>query len=254
MASKLLRKGGEVRATVAFRPKILVVDDEPQMLSYLKEVLSRMGTRPHCLQSSPQAAELINKEKFDGVLLDWRMPDLDGLQLAERIRWSKSNSTCPLIMLTASQEPDAMKECFRAGINFFLQKPASVDRIQHLVNAARDLMLQERVRYYRAPLRVPLAAHWEVQGFPQKSRGKTVNVSTTGLLAYLENSPPPGGLVSMEFPLPDDSQAFACSACVIRQAPGSQFGLRFVNLGREDRWRLAAFARTTLDDDGSGVA
>jgi len=123
-----------------FRPRILVVDDDPQMLKLVGEVLAGMGAEPHCVQSSRQAAELVNREKFDGVFLDWFMPELDGLQLAERIRWSKTNSTCPMVMLTANQEPDAMRQCFRVGINFFLQKPATVDRIQGLLKAARDLM------------------------------------------------------------------------------------------------------------------
>lgn len=231
-----------------FKPRILVVDDEPQMLTLLGEVLAGMGTEPRCVQSSRQAADLINREKFDGVLLDWFMPELDGLKLAERIRWSKANSTCPLIMLTGNQDPDAMRESFRVGINFFLQKPATVERIQHLVNAARDLMLQERLRYQRVPLQVPVHCQWKVQDFEQKSVGEAVNLSTSGMLARLEAAPPPGGILQVRFALPGDSQPFACTAWVVRQAPVRQVGLRFVNLTRDDRWRLLGFSKSILTD------
>ena len=231
-----------------FRPRILVVDDDPQMLNLLGEVLVNMGMEPRCVQSSRRAAEMINKEKFDGVFLDWFMPELDGLQLAERIRWSKTNSTCPMVMLTGNQEPDAMRQCFRVGINFFLQKPATVERIQGLVKAARDLMLQERLRYQRIPLVVPIRCQWQVQAFEQSSKGESLNLSTSGMLARMESEPPAGALVQLSFHLPGDREAFACTACVVRHAQGGQVGLRFVNLSRDERWRLLGFSKATISD------
>ena len=231
-----------------FRPRILVVDDDPQMLSMLGEVLTKMGTEPRCVQSSRQAAELINKEKFDGVLLDWLMPELDGLQLAERIRWSKANSTCPMIMLTGNLEVDAMRQCFRVGINFFLQKPATVDGIQNLIKAARDLMMQERLRYQRIPLLTPIRCQWRVQNFDQWAKGESVNLSTSGMLARMESEPPPGALVQVSFQLPGEREPFTCAACVVRLAAGGHVGLRFTNLSRDERWRLMNFSKATVND------
>lgn len=58
-----------------FKPKILVVEDDPAMLRLLCEVLSRSGAEPRCLTSSREAAELTNREKFHAVFLDWRSPN-----------------------------------------------------------------------------------------------------------------------------------------------------------------------------------
>ena len=85
---------------MAVKTKILVVDDEPQMLQLLSEIMAQMGAEPHCVESGPQAAERINREKFDGVFLDWKMPVINGLDLAKCIRQSKSNARCPIVMLT----------------------------------------------------------------------------------------------------------------------------------------------------------
>lgn len=233
---------------MGFRLHILVVDDDPQMLNMLGEVLADMGTEPRLVQSSRQAAEIVNREKFDGVFLDWFMPELDGLQLAERIRWSKTNSTCPMVMLTGNQEPDAMRQCFRVGINFFLQKPATVERIQNLVKAARDLMMQERLRYQRVPLAVAVRCQWQVQSYEQKASGETVNLSTSGMLARLDTEPPAGALVNLSFSLPSEKEPFVCAACVVRHAPGGHFGMRFVNLSSEERWRLMNFSKATMSD------
>jgi CheY-like chemotaxis protein len=233
---------------MAFRPRILVVDDDPQMLNMLGEVLANLGSEPRLVQSSRQAAEIINKEKFDGVFLDWFMPELDGLQLAERVRWSKTNSTCPMVMLTANQEPDAMRQCFRVGINFFLQKPATVERIENLVKAARDLMLQERLRYQRIPLLAPVRCQWQVQDYEQSARGESINLSTSGLLARLDTEPPAGALVHLSFQLPGEGAPFTATACAVRHAGSGQVGFRFVNLSREDRWRLLNFSKATVSD------
>ena len=56
-------------------PRILVVDDELAALELIGQTLTALGTEPKCIHSSRLAAELIQKEKFDGVFLDWMMPE-----------------------------------------------------------------------------------------------------------------------------------------------------------------------------------
>jgi len=232
--------------SMRFIPKILVVDDEPQMLELQREVLTRRRTEPRCVGSSREAAELIEQEKFDGVFLDWLMPDIDGLELAQKIRWSRSNSLCPIVMITGVTEREALRQCFRSGINFFLQKPVSVEQINKLLTAAWDLLLQERLRYQRVPLQVAVECQWHIQDFRQKGKGKMVNLSTTGMLVKLDPAPTPTTLVYLRFRLPGDSQPLALNAYVVRTAPGQQVGLRLVNLTPEERWCLMEFSRSAL--------
>lgn len=229
-----------------FKPRILVVDDEQQMLRLLCEVLTQAGAEPEGFSSSRAAAEIVNLQKFDGVFLDWMMPEMDGLELAERIRWSKSNSLCPIVMVTAHSEPDGIRRCFQAGINFFVQKPMTVGQIHHLFDAAYDLMLQEHLRYQRLPLRAELICHWQVQDFEQETKGESLNLSTTGMLARLEATPAPGSLIRVRFQLPGEPQSLALTAYVVRLAASQQVGLRFVNLTREERWRLVEFSKAAL--------
>lgn len=141
-----------------------------------------------------------------------------------------------------------MRQCFRVGINFFLQKPATVERIQGLVKAAHDLMLQERLRYQRVLLAAPVQCQWQVQSYEQQTTGESVNLSTSGMLARLQTEPPAGALVHMSFALPGEQEPFACTACVVRHAAGGQVGLRFVNLSREERWRLMNFSKAALTE------
>ena len=224
------------------------------MLSLLAEVLANFGAEPRCTNSSRRAAELIKREKFDAVFLDWLMPEMSGLELAEQVRWSKSNSRCPIIMLTGNTKREALQECFRAGINFFLQKPVSISEIERLLNASRGMILQERRRYQRAPVVTEVNCAWDIESFHQKSRGLSVNVSPSGMLARLESTPPPGKLVSLKFKLPDDPQPFAFRASVVRLGPNQQVGLLFYRVAREQRERLANFVERVLSDTRTGAA
>lgn len=231
---------------MVFRPKILLVDDEPQMLDFLGEVLAQMAVEPHCLQSSQAAVELINRAKFDGVFLDWLMPEVDGLELARQIRWSKSNSLCPLVMITANPDPQGIRECFRCGINFFLQKPVSKDQIQRVVNATHDLMLQERLRYQRIPIKIGVHCRWKLGGeLEQEIKGESINLSTSGMLLALSPVPATGEVVRLSFRLPNDPSTLELDAYVIRLS-GQEIGIRFINLERSDRWRLINHSRAFL--------
>lgn len=230
-----------------FRPKLLVVDDEIALLQFLGEVLKGRGANALCVQSSRQAAELVEREKFDGVFLDWKMPEMDGLELARHIRWSKSNSRCPIAMLTGAAETEGLRQCFRAGVTFFLQKPVTVAQLERLFNAARDAMFQEHLRYWRIPLQVPISAAWAIQDHQQSSKGQSVNLSTTGMLAKLDTIPTPGTSVDLRFKLPQDAAPLELQSYVVRTTPDQMIGLRFVNLDRDQWGRLLHFAKSSFE-------
>ena len=50
-----------------FKPKILVVDDDPKALKFLDDALTRMGAEPHCMSSGLLATDLIHRDRFDGI-------------------------------------------------------------------------------------------------------------------------------------------------------------------------------------------
>ena len=113
--------------------KILIVDDDLAALELIASTLELLDAMPKCVQSSRQAVELINKEKFDQIFLDWMMSEMDGLEVARRIRQSERNSTVPIVMLTGKTEPESMQHAFQAGVNFFLAKPVTVGKVARLL-------------------------------------------------------------------------------------------------------------------------
>ena len=229
------------------RPKILVVDDDPQVLCLLGEVLTQLHAEPRCVESSPQAAELIKREKFDGIILDWLMPGMSGSELAQRIRWSKSNSQCPIVMITGTADSSTIKKCFGLGVNFFLHKPISVRQLEALLNVTRGVMLQERRRYQRAPVQIPVSCQWWIQSLEQIVKGQSINLGATGILLKLAVIPPSNGIVSLKFSLPGDPRAFELVGRVVRVTPSQEeVGFRFCDLTKGQRRRLMEFVERTL--------
>lgn len=227
---------------MAFQPKILVVEDDKAMLRLLGEVLGQMGAEPHLVANSQHAAELVEQQKFDGIFLDWRMPELDGLELARRIRRSRLNPTVPMVMLTGVHTPTALKECFQAGVDFFLQKPVSVTQLRRLLNASRGLMLEERRRYQRAPVSLVVRCRWD----NQQAVAQSVNLSATGILLALDDPPAVGTEVALELELPGQPEAIELAGQVARVTPGCGPAIAFHEPPRGFRLLLTAFVEKTL--------
>jgi CheY-like chemotaxis protein len=222
------------------------VESDRRVLEFLTRHLHDLGAETHPATSGEEASQLINAEKFDGVFVAFTLPSMNGLEVAERIRWSKSNSRCPIVLIMDSTKGDTLKQCFRAGINFFLEKPVKARQLQVLLNATRGLMLQERRRYQRVPVQIPALCEWTLQSFPQAAAGETINLSSSGVLLRLRHVPPPEAVVQMRFNLPGDPQPFNLTARVTRITADQQISLTFSGLTEEQRGRLMEFTSRVL--------
>ena len=222
--------------------QILAVDNDPQMLGMMGKLISQTGATPRCVASSPLAADLVDRDKFEGVFLDWQMPEMSGAELVQRIRRSKRNTRSPIIMLSRIGNPSARKEGFRAGINLSMEKPLSILQFRHLLRASRALMFEERRRHYRAPVLETVTCQWD----KRRVEGQSVNLSTSGILLSLEKTPPQGAEVYVKFTLPDSSYRISLPAKVARVTPEGQVGLRFFGVKHEVRERMTNFVDLSL--------
>ncbi len=111
-----------------------------------------------------------------------------------------------------------------------------------LLNASRGAMLEERRRYQRAPIALPVACAWD----QRKLSGESVNLSASGILVALPHLPDPGTTVTVKFRLPRLDATLSLEAVAVRTAPGSQAGLKFVGLSREQRDTLKFFVDRQL--------
>lgn len=107
--------------------KILVVDNDEISCEYLVQTLEELGADASWTVSGSDAAEKVlqahlSGSDFDMVLLDWKMPEMDGVETARAIR-RKVGSKIPILIASAYDWGDIEDEAIQAGINGFIQKP-----------------------------------------------------------------------------------------------------------------------------------
>jgi signal transduction histidine kinase len=126
-------------------PTLLVADDEPDMLRFLKSQLS-----PHYnvieAVDGQQAVEKASQFLPDVILLDMMMPEKDGLQACREIRESTPTQSIPIILLTARADEETKLRALDAGASDFLTKPFSTTELQvRIRNLAESHQYQRRV-------------------------------------------------------------------------------------------------------------
>lgn len=129
--------------------KILVVDDVQLNVLLLKALLGREGFNIIYAMNGTEALEKVKSESPDLVLLDVMMPDMDGFEVAGRLKVEPSQAEIPIIFLTALNDSASVVKGFQLGANDFISKPFRREelliRVEHqlsLVDARRIILRQ----------------------------------------------------------------------------------------------------------------
>ena len=122
---------------------ILIVDDVPNNLRLLDEILDEMSYNTIFANSGKQAVEIVEKHtiQIDLILLDLMMPEMDGIEVCTII---KSNPMCqdiPVIFITADESPQSLLNAFKTGAIDYLKKP--FDKAELLLRVENQLKLNK---------------------------------------------------------------------------------------------------------------
>ena len=122
------------QSTVQLQGRILVVEDHPVNQKVLAHQLREMGLQHGIATSGSQALNMLETETFDLVLMDWQMPEMDGLEATRRIRQLPTDIRhIPIIALTANANAGFREACLEAGANDYLSKPYSESALAALL-------------------------------------------------------------------------------------------------------------------------
>jgi len=137
--------------------RILVVDDEPGMLEVCRDSLERMEGAELVLDCDPrEAARRLGEERFDVLLTDIRMPEMDGIELLRRGR--AEDPDLPAVVMTAYPTIDSAIECMKLGAVDYVQKPFHPD---DLLNTVQRLCETRRLRDENRMLRRRVEKRYE---------------------------------------------------------------------------------------------
>jgi DNA-binding NtrC family response regulator len=125
--------------------RVLIVDDDPVQRRLLDNMVRKFGHEPIVAESGDEAARLLRcGERFDCVVLDLVMPDLDGLGVLARLR--ADGNAIPVIVQTAHGGIDNVVSAMRAGAVDFVVKPVGTERLQvSLRNALEKSALEDEL-------------------------------------------------------------------------------------------------------------
>jgi CheY-like chemotaxis protein/HPt (histidine-containing phosphotransfer) domain-containing protein len=122
--------------------QVLVAEDHPVNRQYMAALLEQMKHPAYFVANGRDAVQAVRARRFDLVLMDLHMPELDGIGAAQAIRAlpDRAAATVPIIALTADAFKDTRDRCLLAGMNDFLTKPVNA---QDLAAALRRLYGQD---------------------------------------------------------------------------------------------------------------
>lgn len=125
---------------------LLLVDDDPMMLARLSKQLAAAGNQVAVCRNGASALKHVIEHRPQLVITDWRMKPMDGLSLCKALRSSAFGKNIYLIMLTSTEDEDALVEAFDAGIDDYVTKPISLRVLLARLRAGqRIIMLQHEL-------------------------------------------------------------------------------------------------------------
>ncbi len=123
---------------------ILIVDDTPDNLRLLSQILTQKGYKAHAVANGEQALVAAAAAPPDLILLDIMMPGMDGYTVCERLKANRETANIPVIFISALNEPLDKVKAFTAGGVDYLTKPFQVEEILARVNVHLTLRKLQR--------------------------------------------------------------------------------------------------------------
>lgn len=126
--------------------KLLIVDDQKGIRLLLDEVFSKEGYKIHQASNGLEALKILESEEVDCILLDMKIPGMNGLEILKQIRDSKLS--IPVFMMTAFREQELIDEAGKLGVVNYFTKPFNIFDIRNevvkVLEQGQDYSVEDR--------------------------------------------------------------------------------------------------------------
>ena len=119
--------------------KVLVVDDEEDILEVIQDRLEAYGFTVATAGNGLEALKKLSVEKFDGIFMDVKMPEMGGIEALEQIR--KKDRKIPIIIITSSSTKEAAIEAMAKGANEYVLKPFEWEELKAKIEKVYNITL-----------------------------------------------------------------------------------------------------------------
>ncbi|MEL6544637.1 MAG: PilZ domain-containing protein [Myxococcota bacterium] len=206
----------------------------------LEPALESLEIRP-CYQRSRAALfDAVKRRKWDGLLVDWDDPRVQGETLVRTVRDSPSNAAIPVVVLTGDPSTLGVARACRAGADLFLSRPLGARALFRGLRVIYDAMVEEKRRYQR----VETLERCTVVHGSRAVPGELLNLSASGALARLEHVPALQSSVILELSDPE----LKVPAWIVRHHQDQTVGLRFIWVDGELEESLKQRVEHSIED------
>lgn len=135
MADRSLHLGENMSVQPQPKALVLLVEDNPIQLRISKAYAEKLGVEVHGVANCHEAIEALEKRKYALILMDWRMPEKDGIQCTREIRDvdAKNGLHTPIVALTARAMQGDKEKCLAAGMDDYLAKPFTTAQLREVM-------------------------------------------------------------------------------------------------------------------------
>ncbi len=205
--------------------KIMIVDDEPASVQLMRSLATPLNHTVLALQDSQEAGQRTDKQRFDVVFVG-----MGGLELTRRIRNSQPNRETTIVVLSATEDIESLREAFGEGADIVLTKPISAVRLRPML-AAMDSPGWGKKHAARLPLFTEVNCTWGDQQFPLRS----MNISQSGMLLQPSLDVEVGQEVSLDFKIMEVRASLNVRARIVRKEGTLRVAIEFIVLAPEDQ-------------------
>lgn len=110
-------------------PRVLYVEDEKDLRVPISQMLEILGYEVDCAVNGAEGVEKAESWRPDFILMDIRMPKVDGLEATRRLRSNPNTKQIPIFILSAYDDAKTRASCREVGADGFLAKPADIEKI-----------------------------------------------------------------------------------------------------------------------------
>ncbi len=112
---------------------VLVAEDDPTNQKVIRAMLNRLGHQSLIVDTGALVEGALQKQAFDVVMMDYHMPEMDGIEATKLLRSKPEYKDLPVVALTAATSTEERDNCLDAGMNDFLSKPYTLDALSKVL-------------------------------------------------------------------------------------------------------------------------
>jgi PilZ domain len=200
----------------------LVLSRDWPEISVLECILGSLHMNVEVEPEPERALARLAKSRIDALIVDC---DLNGSAgFLRGVRKVGAQKTVPLVILGGSNGRKLEDD---GEASFVFQKPISVEQAVHTLSAARNQILEERLRYHRERMDIPV---WLSSGSKKRVRAHLINLSQKGMGVRLPKPLPVKGPLQISFSLPGAKRTMKIDGEIVWMDQRSQAGIRFFDL------------------------